>query len=51
MNHPVVTLNTIENVGRLMDILLKNDHNGFPVVDPYDEVSVIYLGREVRSPN
>ncbi|PIK56463.1 hypothetical protein BSL78_06626 [Apostichopus japonicus] len=52
MNHPVVTLNTIENVGRLMDILLKNDHNGFPVVDPYDETRILggtFRGLIIRS--
>jgi len=33
MSHPVVTLNPIETVGRLVDHLKSTTHNGFPVVD------------------
>ncbi|XP_033118089.1 H(+)/Cl(-) exchange transporter 7-like isoform X2 [Anneissia japonica] len=38
MNRPVVTLNSIEKVGRIIDVLSSSDsnHNGFPVVDPQD---------------
>ena len=33
MSHPVVTLNTTETVGNIVDILKSTTHNGFPVVD------------------
>ncbi|XP_077866692.1 H(+)/Cl(-) exchange transporter 7-like [Saccoglossus kowalevskii] len=34
MSHPVVTLNTIETVGKIVDAMSHHHHNGFPVVDP-----------------
>nr|CAD7397164.1 unnamed protein product [Timema poppensis] len=37
MNHPVVVLKTVENVGIIVDILKATPHNGFPVVDPCTE--------------
>lgn len=33
MSYPVVTFNTIEKVGKIIDVLIKEKHNGFPVVD------------------
>ena len=33
MSYPVVTLNTKEKVGRIVDILWQEQHNGFPVVE------------------
>lgn len=42
MNHPVVTLKTIENVGHIVELLKCVTFNGFPVVDPpsSDQVTV-----------
>ncbi|KAJ8037197.1 H(+)/Cl(-) exchange transporter 7 [Holothuria leucospilota] len=37
MSRPVITLNTIESVGKITEILQQNEHNGFPVIDPYDQ--------------
>uniref|UniRef100_A0A0C9R3S7 Chloride channel protein n=1 Tax=Fopius arisanus TaxID=64838 RepID=A0A0C9R3S7_9HYME len=34
MSHPVVTLKTTENVGRIVELLKCVKFNGFPVVDP-----------------
>jgi chloride channel 7 len=34
MSCPVVTLNSMETVGNIIDILTGETHNGFPVVDP-----------------
>lgn len=34
MSHPVMTFNTIESVGRIIQVLKKETYNGFPVVDP-----------------
>lgn len=34
MARPVVTINTVENVGRILELLTKTTFNGFPVVDP-----------------
>lgn len=34
MNHPVVTLKTVENVGHIVELLKCVTFNGFPVVDP-----------------
>ncbi|KAK2167560.1 hypothetical protein LSH36_26g05032 [Paralvinella palmiformis] len=36
MSYPVTTLRTTENVGRIVDILKKEGHVGFPIVDNYD---------------
>ncbi|XP_023244261.1 H(+)/Cl(-) exchange transporter 7-like [Centruroides sculpturatus] len=33
MSCPVVTFNTVETVGKIVDVLTKEMHNGFPVVD------------------
>jgi CBS-domain-containing membrane protein len=43
MSHPVTTLRTIENVGRIVDILKTEHCHGFPVVEEFDpeEVSQI----------
>jgi hypothetical protein len=36
MSHPVSVFRVQEQVGRIVDILKKEIHNGFPVVDNYD---------------
>ena len=36
MSHPVTALRTRESIGRIIDILKAETHNGFPVVDDYD---------------
>ncbi|KAL5017921.1 hypothetical protein ScPMuIL_003643 [Solemya velum] len=36
MSHPVSAFRTVESVGRLVDVLKKETHNGFPVVEDYD---------------
>ncbi len=41
MSHPVTTLNVVEKVGTIIDVLSDptTNHNGFPVVDPHETVS------------
>ena len=41
MSYPVTTLNAVEKVGTIVDVLTDptSNHNGFPVVDPHDGVS------------
>ncbi|XP_072029917.1 H(+)/Cl(-) exchange transporter 7-like [Amphiura filiformis] len=41
MSHPVTTLNVVEKVGNIMDVLSDptTNHNGFPVVDPHEQES------------
>jgi len=34
MSFPIVTFKTVENVGRIVDVLRQETYNGFPVVDP-----------------
>ena len=36
MSHPVITLNLRESVGRIMDTLQAEYHEGYPVVEGYD---------------
>nr|CAD7202502.1 unnamed protein product [Timema douglasi] len=48
MNHPVVVLKTVENVGIIVDILKATPHNGFPVVDPCTERKSASLPRVFR---
>ncbi len=36
MSHPVTVLREEETVGRIVDILKNEKHNGFPVVEGYD---------------
>ena len=36
MSHPVVTLNPMETVGNIVDVLKSTTHNGFPVTDQPD---------------
>lgn len=36
MTHPVVVINEVDSVGRIVDILKKTTHNGFPVVRNYN---------------
>ena len=43
MSHPVVTFNTIESVGRIVQVLKKETYNGFPVVDPRTGEQVRYF--------
>ena len=40
MSHPVTTLRTTEKVGRIIDILKSEPHNGFPVVDNFNPEQV-----------
>ena len=40
MSHPVTVLRKREKVGRIVDILKAESHNGFPVVQDYDPDSV-----------
>lgn len=35
MTHPVVVIKEVESVGRIVDILKRTSHNGFPVVSHY----------------
>lgn len=35
MTHPVVVIKEVDSVGRIVDILKKTKHNGFPVVSHY----------------
>ena len=35
MSHPVTVLQTTEKVGRIVDVLKTESHNGFPVVEDY----------------
>lgn len=34
MSYPVTAFATVEKVSRIVHILSKEEHNGFPVVDP-----------------
>lgn len=47
MSHPVSVFRTVESIGRIVDVLKKETHNGFPVVEDYDPleetVSALYL--------
>ncbi|XP_029658020.1 H(+)/Cl(-) exchange transporter 7 isoform X1 [Octopus sinensis] len=43
MSHPVTVLQRVEQVGRVMDILLHESHNGFPVVDNYDPYAPMHM--------
>ncbi|KAL0110500.1 hypothetical protein PUN28_013839 [Cardiocondyla obscurior] len=47
MNHPVVTLKTVENVGHIVELLKCVTFNGFPVVDPpsSDQPEISSYGR------
>ena len=36
MSYPVTVFRVQEKVGRIVDLLKKEIHNGFPVVDNYD---------------
>lgn len=36
MTHPVVVIKEVDSVGRIVDILKKTSHNGFPVVSHYN---------------
>lgn len=36
MSYPVVTFKKRENVGRIVDVLMKETYNGFPIVDVKD---------------
>jgi hypothetical protein len=43
MSHPVVTFNTVESVGRIVDVLKSESYNGFPVVDPHPSEQVCHF--------
>lgn len=49
MNYPILTFRTVENVGRIVDMLRQESFNGFPVVDPqlnlYSVCCKLYLFR------
>ena len=40
MSTPVTTFRATEKVGRIIDVLIKQPHNGFPVVDPVYDTSL-----------
>lgn len=49
MNHPVVTLKTVENVGHVLALLKCVTFNGFPVVDPPNsDQTEIHTYRKLR---
>lgn len=39
MSHPVTVMQTTEKVGKIVDILKSESHNGFPVVEDYKPFS------------
>jgi len=43
MSRPVVTFNTIESVGHIVQMLKTVTYNGFPVVDPHTGEQVQYF--------
>jgi chloride channel 7 len=43
MSYPVVTFNTVETVGHIVDVLKSETYNGFPVVDPHPSEQVCYF--------
>ncbi|KAJ8979965.1 hypothetical protein NQ317_013713 [Molorchus minor] len=47
MSHPVVTLQCVENVGHIVELLKLSSYNGFPVVDPplTDQTEITTYGR------
>lgn len=49
MAHPVVTLNCVEKVRRIVDLLRTTTHNGFPVVDsPSEEQTRVTTHGRIR---
>ena len=42
MSHPVLTLRTVEKVGRIIEILQREKHAGFPVVEDLHPSQVRY---------
>ncbi|XP_046582844.1 H(+)/Cl(-) exchange transporter 7-like isoform X1 [Haliotis rubra] len=44
MSHPVTVFRSVESVGRIMDLLKKETHNGYPVVDDYSPDRCIRRG-------
>lgn len=44
MSSPVVTVRTIEKVGRISQILEEDEHNGFPVVEDYNPETTDMVG-------
>ena len=51
MSHPVIVLQTKEKVGKIVDILKAESHNGFPVVQDYTPASYKVGLQEKRSAN
>ena len=43
MSYPVSTLNTLEKVGRIVDLLTQEPYHGFPIVKDEDEVNSLIL--------
>jgi len=36
MSHPVVTLQAVEKVSKVVDVLMSERHDGFPIVENVD---------------
>ncbi|WAQ96350.1 CLCN7-like protein [Mya arenaria] len=51
MSHPTIVFRTQEKVGRIVDILKKEAHNGFPVVEDYDPSSDVEYTSEIFQEN
>ena len=51
MSTPAVVMRTVENIGRIMNILADDEdsHNGFPVVEDYDPDNMEGVRQPVRS--
>lgn len=46
MSHPVSVFNMRESVGRVMEVLKNETHNGFPVVEDYTP-NLLHVGPSV----
>ena len=43
MSHPVVTLQAVEKVSRVVEVLTNEHHDGFPIVENVDSTVIISL--------